>query len=244
MLRTLEMSWEKAAKGLRPAVTFNEVTKLAAKEAERAATITMKSYAHGRIYDEDDITGAFAGSLNTVFDDVQIGGMTLSAKVMRHRRGKAAEESRTGADMLIQASMNTPTQKYSKGVLIQAKKADTYYDWSAAKRQTLVGQCNQMLRVTPAAFVMNYSLHGMRCGAATRVAGATTAFSVRYLCNWTIYRFFLELFRCPIGNPRVTIAQMNLSPEKSFGEDFSDIPFLVALSLEGELDVDPGSSEP
>ena len=228
----------------RPIATFKEVTRLAAKQAERAAQITTATFNRRYIYDEDDVTGAFVGSLNTLFHDTQLGGMTLSAKVMRHRRGVAGEESRTGADMLIHVSMDTPTQRYSKGVLVQAKKADPDYDWSAAKRQGLIEQCNKMLSITPAAFVLNYGTDGIRCGAATRVAGATTVFSVRYLCNWTTYRFFLELFRCPIGDPRITSTKFaNLPTAKGPLDEFGDIPFVVELSLKGALDIDPGSSE-
>jgi hypothetical protein len=235
----------KTAGGKRPAANFKEVTRLAARQAERAAKVTIDSFARKYVYDEDDITGSFVGSLNTLFHGTRIGGMTLATTVVRHRRGKAGEESRSGADMLIHASMDTPTQKYSKGVLVQAKKADLEYDWSMAKRQGLVDQCNKMLNITPAAFVMNYNLGGMRCGAATRVAGATTVFSVSYLCNWTIYRFFLELFRCPIGDPRITSAEVaNLPTPAGIHEILSDIPYVVKLSLEGELDVDTGSSEP
>lgn len=228
----------------RPAATFKEVTRLAAKQAERAAKITTDTFNKKYVYDEDDVTGAFVGSLNTLFHGTQLGGMTLDASVVRHRRGVAAEESRTGADMLIHVSMDTPTQKYSKGVLVQAKKADPEYDWSSARRQGLIDQCNKMLSISPAAFVLNYGADGIRCGAATRVAGATTVFSVRYLCNWTSYRFFLELFRCPIGDPRITSPIVaNLPGAKGAGEIFGDIPFVVKLTLKGELDIDPGSSE-
>jgi hypothetical protein len=228
----------------RPLATFKEVTRFAAKQAERAAKITTDTFNKKYAYDEDDVTGAFVGSLNTLFHDTKLGGMTLGASIVRHRRGKAAEESRTGADMLIHVSMDTPTQRYSKGVLVQAKKADADYDWSASKRQGLIHQCNKMLSITPAAFVLNYATNGIRCGAATRVAGATTVFSVRYLCNWTTYRFFLELFRCPIGDPRITSPSVaNLPAAKGIGETFGDIPFVVELLLKGELDIDPGSSE-
>jgi hypothetical protein len=218
-----------------PPVTFNVATRAAAKTAEEAAKITVDNYLHRYIVDEDDITGTFVGSLNTVFHGMQLGGVNFKASVVRHRSGKAAEESRIGADILIHAAMDTPTQKYSKGVLIQAKKADTEYDWSNKKRNVLIGQCEKMLNITPSAFVFNYSRRGIRCGAATRIAGATTAFSVDYLCGWSIYRFFLELFRCPIGDPRITSAHVGDLPEP-------DVPFIVKLSLEGELGIDAGSS--
>lgn len=219
----------------RPRATFNEVTKSAAKLAQKAAIVTTESFERKYAYDEDDVTGHFVGSLNTLFHGTQIGGINLAASIVRHKSGKAAEESKIGADILIHVSMDTPTQTYSKGVLIQAKKAEAEYDWSNRKRKLLTDQCEKMLAVTAASFVFNYSKRGIRCGAATRVAGATTAFSVEYLCGWSAYRFFLELFRCPIGDPRISSAAVSGLPE-------TQVPFVLELKLKGELDVDPGSS--
>jgi hypothetical protein len=218
-----------------PAMTFNEVTKAAAKLATEAVNITVENFQKRYVYDEDDMTGFLIGSLQTKFHGTQIGGINLDASVLRHRRGIAAEEREYGADLLIHVTMDTPTQKYSKGVLIQAKKSEPEDYWSERKRNILVEQCNKMLEVTPAAFVLNYSERGFRCGAATRVAGATTAFSIAYLCGWTPYRFFLELFRCPIGDPRISSARVAGLPEPG-------IPFMIDLSLSGELAIDAGSS--
>jgi hypothetical protein len=131
--------------------------------------------------------------------------------------------------------MDTPTQKYSKGVLVQAKKVNHEDYWSQKKRDDLISQCKKMRSVTAAAFVTSYSDKGIRFGAATRVAGASHDFSIPYLCSWSSYRFFLELFRCPIGDPRITSARVRDLPEP-------DVPFIITLSLSGELDIDEGSS--
>src|SRR5215470_8963411 len=153
-------------------MTFEEVASAAAKQAERAVSITLQQMKAGHVYDEDDVTGFLVGSLATLFDKHQIGDVTLSAAILRHRRGTAAEERRYGADILIHVSMDTPTQEYSKGVLIQAKKKELTDYWSPTSHDELVEQCNRMLRVTAAAFVFSYTEGGIRCGAATRVAGA------------------------------------------------------------------------
>ena len=217
------------------AMTFNEVTKAAAKHAESAVKITVDNFKRKYVYDEDDVTGFLVGSLQTTFHGTRVGGVTLNASVFRHRRGTAAEETRFGADILIHVTMDTPTQKYSKGVLVQAKKSEPDDNWSQRTRNALIDQCNKMLAVTSAAFVFNYSEKGIRCGAATRVAGASNAFSIPYLCGWSAYRFFLELFRCPIGDPRISSARVGDLPEPN-------IPFVVELSLKGELAIDEGSS--
>jgi hypothetical protein len=213
-------------------MTFDEATKFAAREAERAVAITMNNLKRRHVFDEDDVTGFLVGSLHTVFDQSSIDGVAISATILRHRRGIAAEERRYGADLLLHVSMNTPTQAYSKGVLVQAKKSSPTDYWSPTSHEQLVGQCNAMLAITPAAFVFNYSERGIRCGAATRVAGARIVVNPAYLCRWTSYRFFLELFRCPIGDPRITSAQVEDLP----------IPFVLKLQIEGELSVEEGGS--
>ena len=138
-------------------MTFEEVARAAAKQAERAVSITLQQMKAGHVYDEDDVTGFLVGSLATLFDKHQIGDVTLSAAILRHRRGAAAEERRYGADILIHVSMDTPTQEYSKGVLIQAKKKELTDYWSPTSHDELVEQCNRMLRVTAAAFVFSYT---------------------------------------------------------------------------------------
>jgi hypothetical protein len=213
-------------------MTFDEVTRTAGHEAERAVALTITKLKGRYVYDEDDVTGFLVGSLHTVFDGNQIGGVVFSASILRHRRGMAAEERRYGADMLIHVSMNTPTQTYSKGVLIQAKKSEPTDYWSRTSHSQLVRQCNKMLAITPAAFVFNYTNNGVRCGAATRVAGAKIVVGLNYLCRWTSYRFFLELFRCPIGDPRITTAHVEDLP----------VPFILKIDLEGEFTEEEGAS--
>ena len=73
------------------------------------------------------------------------------------------------------------------------------------EQSTVIGQCEKMLAITPAAFVMDYGDGNARCGAASRIAGATS-YDLYKLCGWTSYRFFLEFFRSPIGDPRITSA--------------------------------------
>jgi hypothetical protein len=215
-------------------MTFNEVTKKAAKEAATAVAETMGRYKYGLIHDEDDITGILLGSLQTRLDRMAIDGVTLTAAILRHRRGVAAEERRYGADMLLHVRMDTSTQAYSKGVLVQAKRSEPSDYWSPRARADLIDQCNRMLDVTAAAFVFNYRPNEMRCGAATRVAGATAPQSLSYLCRWTSYRFFLELFRCPIGDPRITSARV----------DDLAVPLGLEIAATGDIDLDEGASLP
>jgi hypothetical protein len=77
--------------------------------------------------------------------------------------------------------MDTPTQTYSKGVLIQAKRVEPNEYMSQRDFNELAYQCDRMLEITAASFVFDYTRTELQCGAATRVAGsarrAFTAFA-------------------------------------------------------------------
>jgi hypothetical protein len=68
-----------------------------------------------------------------------------------------------------------------------------------------------MLEITAAYFVFDYTRSGIRCGAATRVGGSSRL-DLHGVCGRTPYRFFLELFRCPIGDPRIMSALLDELP--------------------------------
>lgn len=77
-------------------------------------------------------------------------------------------------------------------------------------------QCIKMTGYSPASFVFGYDPHGLRAAAATKIAGSTDR-GLYDQCNWTAYRFFLELFRCPIGDNRITSANVvDLAPRFGF----------------------------
>lgn len=185
-------------------MTFEDTMREAAAAADRAVRLAMKRYAQGYVTDEDDLTARLTGNLDSELSG-QIGGLTWSATSVRHRKGTAAEEKRIGADLVIHVSLDTPTQKYSKGVLIQAKRVEPAGKLTTAEKTALDDQCDKMLAITPSAYVFDYAKKGMRVGAATRIRGATDRDLYRQ-CSWTPKRFFLELFRCPVGDQRLASA--------------------------------------
>ncbi|WP_417828345.1 hypothetical protein [Thalassospira sp.] len=189
---------------------FNEAIKAAAKRANEALIATTEKYNQDLVTDEDDMTGILLGQLDArVSGSIQ--GLQWTTSVVRHRKGKAAEEARTGADIVMHVNLNTPTESYSKGLLIQAKRIDKQQILSAQEHKRLKNQCSQMLKITPAAFVFDYSRQGIRCGSANRIRGASSP-DLYSQCEWTGYRFFLEFFRCPIGDSRLTSAKVSDLP--------------------------------
>lgn len=208
-------------------MSFDDEMRTAAHSADEAVWRAMSKYRDGFVTDEDDLTGVLIGSLDAEFSEKSIsgvGGLQWSSSILRHRKGVAAEEKRIGADMIIHVRVDTPIQKYSKAVLVQAKRHEPGDQMSAKERNELLGQCKKMLAVTPAAFVFDYAQGGMRCASATKIFGSAND-DLFAACNWTAYRFFLELFRCPIGDPRITSAKA------------ADLPVPIVLKLVGKGDV-------
>jgi hypothetical protein len=206
---------------------FDEAMRAAAHSAEHAVWRAMAKYRDGLVTDEDDLTGVLIGSLDAEFSAKRasdIGGLQWSSSILRHRKGAAAEEKRIGADMLIHVSVNTPIQTYSKAVLVQAKRHEPGDHMTAREQNELLTQCKKMLAVSPAAFVFDYAKGEMRCASATKIAGSANR-DLYAACSWTAYRFFLELFRCPIGDPRITSAK---------AADLS-VPIVLDLVGTGEL---------
>lgn len=187
--------------------SLEEAFRAAAHAADRAVSAVMQKYADGLVTDEDDITGVLIGQLDAEFHK-KIGGVTWSSSILRHRKGVAAEEKKTGADMLFHVSIMTPQLTYSKGVLIQSKKVDEGAAMTVAAHKELISQCDKMLEITPASFVFNYTKSKMRCASATKISGADSRI-LNDSCNLTSYRFFLEFFRCTTGDRKITSAKFD-----------------------------------
>ena len=195
----------------------------AARLANQAVIRAMGKYRDGFVTDEDDLTGVLIGNLDTTFSNSSVSdlnGIRWSSSILRHRKGVAAEEKRVGADMIIHVSLTSPIQIYSKAVLVQAKRHEPGSLMKSTEHQELVDQCKKMLAVTPSSFVFDYAKGRMRCGSATKVAGSRNM-NLYSACDWTSYRFFLELFRCPVGDPNITSAKA------------IDLPVPTVLELKG-----------
>ncbi|MGO7486702.1 hypothetical protein ACCT28_36765 [Rhizobium ruizarguesonis] len=207
---------------------FEESMREAARHAKLAVEDTVESYREAEVTDEDDITGFLAGALKARLKG-QVGDLHWSSSVLRHRKGKAAEEKILGADLLIHVRVDTPQHKYSKGVLVQAKRVGPNEAMSTTEHGRLIKQCDLMLNYTPAAFVFNYTKSAIRAAPAIRIAGSTNRM-LHSDCNMTSYGFFLQLFRCPIGDRNITSPQVKaLLPA---GADERRLPTIVEITGE------------
>lgn len=213
-------------------MTFEETMKKVARRAETGAKLGMTKLAAGKIKHEDDLTPALAQAIEDQVNGYAAGGVTWDASVLTHRKG--GEEGVYGADLLIHVRLNTPQYKYSKGILVQAKRIAPGKTMPKGDHTALVGQCNKMLDYTPASFVFAYDPRGLRAGSATKIAG-TPDRAIYDQCSWTAYRFFLELFRCPVGDPRIISASVTDLPQPKYE---------LKMSGRGDLQLDRISEIP
>jgi hypothetical protein len=204
-------------------MNFREATSEAAHTASTATMAVMERYAHGYYTDEDDISPALVERLQAELGG-KVGDLKWQGSVMRHRAGVANEEGKTGADIAIFFELDTPSHKFKKGLLVQAKRSEPDVLLSKTEIQNLREQCDKMLKITPSSFVFNYSRRGLRSAPASKISGCTNR-NLYGECDWTAYRFFLEFFRSPIGDPRFVSALAKDLP----------IPIVLELSASGEF---------
>lgn len=177
---------------------FDDAMREAAHIAADATKAAMQEMAAGNVADEDDVTGVLIGELNAALRGY-IGGFTWSAKILRHRKGVAAEEKAVGADILLHISTRGIGREYDKGVLIQSKKLDRGEILSKSELGRLQGQCEDMLSHSPASFVFDYSKSGVRATSANKIR-KTDARDLYNNCELTAFRFFFDFFRCTTGD--------------------------------------------
>jgi hypothetical protein len=194
---------------------YEDSIREAARRADSAVWETMSAYRDRTVTEEPAITGALVmalrDALNGYRGEPPIAGLAWSAHILKSSSGRSAEESAYGADILFHVVFDTPLLKYSKGVLVQAKRVEQGESMRTKDHNNLISQCGKMLGVTPASYIFDYARREMRCGSALAIAGSTNR-ELYAQCVWTSYRFFLELFRCPIGDPRITSANVEDLP--------------------------------
>jgi len=204
----------------------------AARVATAATDAAMGALEARTAVDEDDLNPVLMTELSVAFRGLQIGGLTWKCSVLRHRGGVAAEEKEYGADLLMQVALDTPQQKYSKGVFVQAKKVTPGRAMAPKAHRELIQQCNTMLSHTPSAFVFNYSTIGVRCASASKIAGSAQR-NLHAACDMTAYHFYRDLFLCTIGDPSWKAPRSaTLRAAGTRGVD------VIRLVGEGNLDMD------
>ncbi len=180
---------------------YDDDFRRAAKKAEIGVKRAIRSLLRQRVKREDDLSGVLKGNLDAELEG-KIGRITWDCTILDHSSGQSAEEHEFGADLLIHVRFNGRHLKYDKGLLVQAKKVEVGKLIQPSELQRLQGQCRDRLDHSSESFVWIYSNSGMRCAPALRIVGSSDR-DLNDQAVWTSYRFFWELFRCPIGDEEI-----------------------------------------
>lgn len=131
------------------------------------------------VHDEDDFTSRMADRIERSVDGAFVGGMKWQVETRKLTwRGPQSEERRYGADLGLVLRMSGDGFDVSKGYLIQAKMVD-HAGFELAdkppfsKSDRVFGQCEDMLRITPEAYVWLYTPLGisiLRAGSMVNTA--------------------------------------------------------------------------
>jgi hypothetical protein len=182
-------------------MTFETDVRDAAHVAQNAVNATIEKYRSGQVIDEPDITGVLVGQLDARLND-NIGKIKWNSTIVRSASGSAAEEKKIGADLLINVQLSAYGRSYNKGVLVQSKRLETGLTLTSKEAERLHLQCRKMNKISASSFVFAYATTGIRCGGAASFYDQIKTDLYGH-CPWTPFRFFWELFRCPIGDPRI-----------------------------------------
>lgn len=180
---------------------YDDDFRKAARKAEKGVDRAIASLRGRRVKREDDLSGVLKGNLDAELEGT-IGKLTWECTILDHSSGQSAEEYEFGADLLIHVRFNGRHLKYDKGVLVQAKKVEVGKLIPSSEHGRLKEQCEGMLKHSPESFVWIYSNSGMRCAPALGIVGSSDR-DLNDQAVWTSYRFFWELFRCPIWDEEI-----------------------------------------
>jgi hypothetical protein len=187
------------------------ISKVAAQIHDAART-TIAAYKAGLISHEPQITERWMGAIdNTVrsprtsSQQARSTGQAISwrAKTLTSGPGRAAEESRHGADLLGVAEVVVDGRVSRKGFLAQAKRVEPGTPLNVSEWDRLQSQCEIMLKRTPASYVLAYSQF---LGIAFLPALSVLSFDRRDLFEFnhiSTRKFFEWHLAGFIGDPRL-----------------------------------------
>lgn len=194
-----------------------------------AAEKVAEEYAEGDIGDEDDFSSQLCGRLKEKIDNAvftgdiappagehpgragEPGSRRRSVRLRaRHltSRGPGAEEPKIGADIVMVLDIDLPEFQNTKGILIQAKRLERDKRFTHKEADRLRGQCEDMLKLTPASYVFMYATDGVTPFSANSVFASRlrTPYQITtYPLKW----FFHDFAICWIGDNRIQAADQN-----------------------------------
>jgi hypothetical protein len=161
----------------------------------------------GLVEQEPHLTDRLLGRIMQSVNGYKSKGVTWRAKTLTDH-GQGTQEKQYGADFVGVLDIDLPEFKVTKGFLAQAKLLRGHV-MKKSEFGRLVGQCEQMLNLSPTAFVFHESTDGIRVIPAIAVVGASRAeiaFDPDAVYSRKLSRFYEEHLECFIGDREINDA--------------------------------------
>ena len=185
-------------------ISHRRLIRGAAKRIAEAADSAVNDLEDGLAEQEPHLTDRLLGRIMQSIEGYKSKGVTWKAKTLTDH-GPGTQEKTYGADFVGVLDIDLPEFKVRKGFLAQAKLLDSG-EMSSREFRRLLGQCEQMLELSPDSFVFHQSVDGIRVIPAIAVVGASgpeIAFDPDALYSRKLSRFYEEHFECFIGDRKI-----------------------------------------
>ena len=174
-----------------------------------AAVTAVASRLGSTIVDEDDFTSRLLERLELALDGWTRAGITLRARKLTSR-GRRAEETEFGADIVATVNIDLEEYQAEKGILAQAKRLEVGRKFGTRDWTNLEVQIEKMQRHTNDSYVWLYSPSGVRSLKSTALTGLQSRKpDDLYLAKCAT--FLGEFVQCKHGDPRITGCPETLS---------------------------------
>jgi hypothetical protein len=180
------------------------VRTVASRISKAANAAVVNALKGGWSEQETSITGKLLGRVEQALEGYSKNGIIWSSKTLTDH-GPNTMEKEYGADFTGILDLDVPGYRIRKGFLAQSKLVKDG-QINSAEFERMVGQCQDMLELSPDSFVFLYSKEGIRIVSAAAVVGVQKkrgAFDPSPLYSRDVQTFYEAHLECFIGDPRI-----------------------------------------
>ena len=188
---------------------YRRIIQSSARRIAAAANRTLDELSTRRIEEEPDFTGEMLGRMKESMEGHRIAGVRWTAKILTSH-GPGAQEKKFGADFMGVLHFDLPEYKVRKGFLAQAKHIEAWETMRTDDWNRMVGQCKDMLSITPESFVLIYSVRGIIIIPAVTIISAQQRANPHDFYHRSISRFYEDHFECFVGDLALPVADIKV----------------------------------
>lgn len=183
---------------------------MVAREVVDGTATAIEDFKNRIIKQETGMTERLFGAIAHSLNGRRIGNLTWKAYSLTSGRGRAAEETRHGADVLGVIDIDLHDYKTRKGFLLQAKVAEPYAPISNTEWKRFQEQCRLMLQRSHESFAVIYSRDkGVRFIPAATILEIVPD-QLFEVGSRSLFGFFKSHVKCQIGDRRLSVPSIDV----------------------------------